>query len=284
LANARYGCQLPQETADFNRLVEVAGECERLGYDSIWVYDHLSPFWVPSGQSLECWTLLSALAERTEKIKLGSLVTNVNLRNPALLAKMSSTVDNISGGRLILGLGTSDRLSREEITSYGYKFSSLEDRVLQLRETIMILKAMWTEDKPSFDGKFHRIHQAVNFPKPKQKPHPPIWIGGKHHKILDIVAEIAEGWNYWGLSSQDAAERSRYLSARCTEMGRNVEGITKSWAGNIPEISQRHATDQIKKTLKRHFELGTRYFIASLGPRADPTSYRLFAEAVRNLE
>jgi alkanesulfonate monooxygenase SsuD/methylene tetrahydromethanopterin reductase-like flavin-dependent oxidoreductase (luciferase family) len=284
LVNVKYGCQLPQEITDFDRLVEIARECERLGYDSIWVYDHLSPFWLPSGQSFECWTLLSALAQRTKKIRLGTLVTNVNLRNPALLAKMSSTVDNISGGRLILGLGSGDRLSRNELISYGYGFASLEDRAARLRETILILKAMWNADETSFEGKFHRIIRAVNFPKPKQKPHPPIWIGGKHQKILDITAELAEGWNYWGLSSQDAAERSSYLLARCMEIGRNVEDITKSWAGNIAEMSQPAATDRIKKTLKRHSESGTRYFIAALGPRAEPVSYRLFAEAMNNLE
>ena len=270
--------------ADFNRLVEIARECENLGYDSIWVYDHLSPFWVPSGQSLECWTLLSALAERTEKIKIGSLVANVNFRNPALLAKMSSTLDNISNGRLILGLGTGDRLSRRELTSYGYNFDSLEDRAAKLREAILILKAMWTEDKPSFDGKFYRIREAVNFPKPKQRPHPPIWIGGRHQKIIDIVAEIAEGWNYWGLSSQDAEKCSSYLLARCSEMGRHIEDITKSWAGSIKDMSPPGATNRIKQTLKQHYDLGTRYFIASPGPQADLISYRLFAKAVRNLE
>jgi alkanesulfonate monooxygenase SsuD/methylene tetrahydromethanopterin reductase-like flavin-dependent oxidoreductase (luciferase family) len=283
MVDMRYACQLPQEVSDFKRLVEIAQECERLGYDSIWVYDHLTPFWLPSGQSFECWTLLSALAQRTENIKLGSLVTNVNLRNPALLAKMSSTVDNISGGRLILGLGTGDRLSRNELISYGYEFGSLADRIARLRETILILRAMWTEDKPTFDGKFYRIRQAVNFPKPKQKPYPPIWIGGKYHKILDIVAETAEGWNYWGLSPQDVGERSKYLLARCSEMGRDIEEITKSWAGNIGDMSEPNVRDRIAKSLKRQTELGTRYFIAAFGPRANPVSYRLFSEAVKNL-
>jgi len=108
----RFGCQLPQDLDDFDRLVDVAKNCERLGYDSLWVYDHLSPFWSRSGRVLECWTTMSAIAGRTETVKVGSLVTNIALRNPSLLAKMSSTVDNISGGRLILGLGTGDKMSR----------------------------------------------------------------------------------------------------------------------------------------------------------------------------
>ena len=170
MVEMKFGCQLPLETGDFDRVIEIARECEGLGYDSVWAYDHLSPFWTRSGETLECWTTLSAVAERTNKVKVGSLVTNANLRNPSLLAKMTSTVDIISRGRLILGLGAGDKMSRHELQSYGYKFQSLRVRVEALRETILILKAMWTGDKSSFHGKHYQITQAVNLPKPIQKP------------------------------------------------------------------------------------------------------------------
>ena len=189
----------PQETSDFEKLTKIAADCERLGYDSIWAYDHLAPYWTRRHQVYECWTLLAAIAQRTSEIKLGSLVTNVNFRNPALLAKITSSLDNVSNGRLILGLGTGDSKSRNEFLAYGYIFGDTDERVERLRETVLILKAMWTNDQASFEGKYNRILNAVNYPKPLQKPHPPIWIGGKHRKILDIVAEMADGWNYWGL-------------------------------------------------------------------------------------
>jgi alkanesulfonate monooxygenase SsuD/methylene tetrahydromethanopterin reductase-like flavin-dependent oxidoreductase (luciferase family) len=194
-----FGCQLPQETGDFEKLAKIAGECERLGYDSVWAYDHLAPYWNQRGQAFECWTLLAAIAQRTEEIKLGSLVTNVNLRNPALLAKITSSVDNLSKGRLIVGLGTGDSMSRNELLPYGYSFAGIDERVERLKETVLILKAMWTQDQTHFDGKYSRLSNAVNYPKPVQTPHPPIWIGGKHPKILDVVAEMADGWNYGDL-------------------------------------------------------------------------------------
>ena len=157
MLDIRIGCQLPQDISDFQKLTEIAQECERLGYDSVWAYDHLSPFWMKQAQALECWTLLSAIAQRTSKIKVGTLVTNVNLRNPALLAKMSSTLDKISGGRLILGLGTGDKFSREELQSYGYQFPSLNERIGRLRETILILKSMWTQPEASFKGTYYSL-------------------------------------------------------------------------------------------------------------------------------
>ena len=182
----RFGCQLPQEESNFDKVAKVAENCERLGYDSIWAYDHLAPYWTRRGQAYECLTLLAAIAQRTKKIKLGSLVTNVNLRNPALLAKITSSLDNFDG-RLILGLGTGDRMSCNELLSYGYSFATMDERVERLRETVLILKAMWTKDQATFEGRYHRVLNAVNYPKPIQKPHPPLWIGGKPPKFSMLL-------------------------------------------------------------------------------------------------
>lgn len=285
----KFGCQLPQETSDFEKLAKIAEECERLGYDSIWAYDHLAPYWTRRGQAFECWTLLAAIAQRTKEIKLGSLVTNVNLRNPALLAKITSTLDNVSKGRLILGLGTGDSMSRNELLSYGYSFATIDERLERLREIVLILKAMWTKDQASFDGKYNRLSNAINYPKPIQTPHPPIWIGEKHLKILDIVAEMADGWNYWGLERKVLAQRSKYLSDKCIKIGRHPEQITKSWAGLLshelePGVNRNKVVENIRGQLRSQTDVETRYFIASLGSRADSSSYEAFAEAVRSLE
>jgi alkanesulfonate monooxygenase SsuD/methylene tetrahydromethanopterin reductase-like flavin-dependent oxidoreductase (luciferase family) len=288
LKEVKFGAQLPQETDNFDLAIEAARECESLGYDSIWAFDHLSPFWTSSKQNFECWTLLSAVAQHTKQIKIGTLVTNVNLRNPALLAKMSSTLDVISNGRLILGLGTGDRLSREELVSYGYTFSPLEERVERLRETIMILKAMWTQPEASFAGRYYQISNAINMPKPKQKPHPPIWVAGRHRKVLDVVAELADGWNYWRLNKNQLRDRSRYVSHKSAEFGRGGNSITKSWTMGISDLSfagNKRALEKqdIIENLKAQVDDETRYFIASFGPHPEPKSYRLFAEAVRTL-
>jgi alkanesulfonate monooxygenase SsuD/methylene tetrahydromethanopterin reductase-like flavin-dependent oxidoreductase (luciferase family) len=287
LTRLKYGCQLPQETGNFDQLVETARACEELGFDSVWVYDHLAPFWVKSKQCLDVWTVLGAIAERTEEIKVGSLVTNVNLRNPALLAKMTSTVDRISNGRLIVGLGTGDRLSRVELTSHGYRFHGIEERVGRLGETILVLKAMWTQERVFYEGKYYRMSGAINLPKPLQKPGPPVWVGGKHQRILDVVAELADAWNYWNLNQSEAKERVNYLSDQCRRIGRDQNEIIYSWSGSLatqsketyPIIVQRFRAELAGKTDPR-----TAYFIASLGPNANTKSYEAFADAVASLD
>lgn len=288
LPKSNFGCQLPQDSDDFDRVIEVAKHCERIGYDSVWVYDHLSPFWSRSGQAFECWTTLSAVAARTNSVKVGSLVTNVVLRNPSLLAKMSSTIDNISNGRLILGLGTGDKMSREELHSYGYRFPDLNERVERLRESIQILKAMWTNDEVTFHGNHYEISRAVNLPKPKQRPHPPIWIGGRHLRILDVVAEFADGWNYWGLSKDGLERRKDYLANKCAEHGRKPSSILKAWSGTFQQLSdgaRSHSelSRNIAGKLRNQADTETRYFIASFGSQADPESYQAFADAVKSL-
>ncbi len=278
-----------RRNSDFEKLAKVAEDCERLGYDSVWVYDHLAPYWTRRGQAFECWTLLAAIAQRTKKIKLGSLVTNVNLRNPALLAKITSSLDNISDGRLILGLGTGDRMSRNELLSYGYSFASVDERVERLREAVLILKAMWTKDQTTFEGRYYSVLNAVNYPKPIQEPHPPLWIGGKHPKILDVVAEMADGWNYWGIRREMLAQRSMYLSDKCATIGRQPQQIIKSWAGTLADAMKWNGAhtplvENIREQIRSQTDDQTKYFIASLGSRADTSGYEAFAEAVRSLE
>lgn len=289
LVKSKVGCQLPQEIGDFKTLVKIAQDCEELGYDSIWAYDHLSPFWLRRPQGFECWTLLAAIAQRTKKIKLGTLVTNVNLRNPALLAKMASTVDNISGGRLMLGLGTGDKWSRGELKSYGYEFPGLEERVGRLRETILILKSMWTQPITTFNGQHYRLSNAVSFPKPIQKPSPPIWVGGKHRRILEVIAEFGDGWNYWDIKKGKAERLNRYLADRCMQLGRRPEEITKSWAGPLDSLfrrdeSRRVIVEKIREKLRSETAHGTRYFIAAFGTTTKSWCYESFVEAARSLD
>jgi alkanesulfonate monooxygenase SsuD/methylene tetrahydromethanopterin reductase-like flavin-dependent oxidoreductase (luciferase family) len=286
LPRPKFGCQLPQDIPDPEHLIEIAKECESLGYDSVWAYDHLSPYWLRSGRALESWILLSAVAARTSKIRVGSLVTNVNLRNPALLAKMTSTVDCISGGRLIVGLGTGDRMSVREMQAHGYHFPSLDERIDRLRETILILRALWTGEKVSVRGKTFEVSNALSLPKPKQKPGPPIWIGGKHKLILDIVAELADGWNYWGLDKKVLGEREKYLFAKCAELGRPHMDLVKSWTGKVNRTGQCSSSLTIVEDMKRQLlsktSEHTDYFIASFGSDSDRKAYEAFAEAVNS--
>jgi alkanesulfonate monooxygenase SsuD/methylene tetrahydromethanopterin reductase-like flavin-dependent oxidoreductase (luciferase family) len=267
------------------RILEVAKECENLGYDSVWAYDHLTPYWLHSRQCLESWSLISAVAARTSKIKVGTLVANVNFRNPALLAKITSTIDNLSDGRLIVGLGIGDKMSLPELRSYGYRFLPLEQRLTLLRETIMVLKAMWTKSEVSFTGKTIQLSEAICEPKPKQKNGPSIWVGGRNPRLLDVIAEMANGWNYWDASERKVCELETHLYTKCEEFHRSADSITESWAGpvNLSTKGRVTLTERLKEELTSQIGEKTDYFIGSFPAKADRKAYVAFAEAVRSI-
>jgi len=270
---------LPPNTS-FSHIVEISQICERLGYHSLWAFDHIAPYWLKSGPSFECWTTLSSLAAHTKDIKLGSLVTNASLRHPSLLAKITSSLDNISHGRVILGIGTGDRLSKQELTSFGYRYESLDERVTRLRETIQILKGLWNSDDFSFSGRCFRISHASLEPKPTQHPHPPIWIGGKHHRLMDLVAELADGWNYWNMNREQLVMKTNYLREKCSRTQRSLSHIVRSWSGTIPP---NYSTNELADYLKGRSDSKTGYFIGYFGKSTKRELLEKFADVVRKL-
>lgn len=152
-------------------------EAERAGYDALFLYDHFHTVPAPQLESVfECWTSTAALARDTSTIRLGQMVTCNSYRPPSLLAKMASGIDVMSNGRLILGIGAG--WYEHEYRAYGYEFPETPDRLRMLRESLQIIKAMWTEDEATFEGRFYQVRGAINEPKPVQKPHPPIIVGG----------------------------------------------------------------------------------------------------------
>ncbi|MCW4021744.1 MAG: TIGR03560 family F420-dependent LLM class oxidoreductase [Candidatus Bathyarchaeota archaeon] len=216
----------------FNQLKNTVQTCEQLGYDSVWIDDHLMLGQIPI---LECWTALSALACTTKKIKLGTMVTCNSFRNPALLAKMAATFDVLSNGRLELGIGAGVQKSEHE--AYGYTFFSTIERIQRLNEAIEIIKKMWTENNSSHTGKHYQITNAICEPKPHQKPHPPLVVGGGGEKLtLQVTARHANRYDWGYLSSfEEYVNKMEVLKNHCTVVGRNFEEIEKScWpAGQI---------------------------------------------------
>jgi alkanesulfonate monooxygenase SsuD/methylene tetrahydromethanopterin reductase-like flavin-dependent oxidoreductase (luciferase family) len=178
-------------------------------------------------------------------------------------------------------------MSVDEMRAYGYRFPPLNERIERLRETILILKAMWTGKTVSVKGKMVGVINAVSLPKPQQTPGPPIWIGGKHRMILDVVAELAEGWNHWGLSKRKLGEREAYLSTKCAELGRDSQSITRSWAGTISLATQPSNQAKLAESMKTELLSQTNgttdYFIPSFGAAANRKTYEAFAEAVRSI-
>jgi len=162
----KFGVKTGQGGYAYEELKKIWTAAEKLGYNSAWLYDHFYALHDKQDPCLEAWTTLSALATSTKKMKIGTVVTAISYRNPALLAKMASTVDVISGGRLILGVGAG--WHEKEYKAYGYEFPDPRTRVRQLKETLIVIRKLWTEDKATFKGDFYSLNGAINLPKPNK--------------------------------------------------------------------------------------------------------------------
>jgi len=289
----------------FDCVRNVVLECEQLGYDSVWLDDHLMFEKCPI---LECWTTLSALSSVTSKIRLGTMVLCNGFRNPALLAKMAATLDVISNGRLEFGIGAG--VQRDEHVAYGIPFPKPHVRVDRVKETLEIIKNMWTEEKASYKGKYYSVNEAVCEPKPVQKPHPPITIGGIGEKLMSkVAAQHADRYD-WGYvpSLELYKHKLDVLESHCKAVGRNFNEIEKScWLGgqifivpNQKELDEKVlqlkpksvALEDFKKLnfvatpgdcvkeIRRYTRLGVTYFMLFFGDLPDMGGVRLFAETV----
>ena len=233
----RFGLQIPSfsfpragERGVFEVTREIAQRAEAEGFDSIWFQDHLiqlgalAPVTDPI---LDCWTGLAALASCTERVRLGTLVAAAGFRPPSILAKLTSSLDVISGGRLVVGLGAGWRES--EHRAYGLPFPPIGERLERLEETLQILRAMWTEERAHFEGRHFSIDGAICSPKPVQRPHPPLLIGGSGRRVtLRLAAQYAAMHN---IGVGDVAECRHVLAAlreHCDRLGRDSDSIEKS--------------------------------------------------------
>lgn len=217
----RFGIQTPNQNTTWAELRDTWKEAEVLGFDSAWLYDHFAPiFGDVDGPCLEGWTTLAALAAETSRLRLGLLVTGNTYRNPALVAKMATTVDHVSAGRVILGMGAG--WFEREHEAYGYRFGTAKERAERLNEALEVITKLWGEDHPTFNGKYYTLERAPFAPKNVQTPHPPIVIGGQGKQwIIPLVARWADGWNALPSVDPDGIrERRRIIEAECARIGR----------------------------------------------------------------
>jgi len=225
MARMHFGVTLPQIKRPWADTRAVACELDRLGFHSVWFNDHLYGVPMPSLPILEAWTALTAVGALTEKVELGTLVTPVGFRNPGLLAKMAATLDVVTNGRVIVGLGSG--WFQSEFAGYGMPFPSLKDRLEQLDETATILKLLWSEPQPSFDGKHYRLDATYCEQKPVRRP--PILIGGGGEKVLlRIAARHADIWNNLAVHQNDLGYKIEKLRAHCAAVGRDPAEIRVS--------------------------------------------------------
>jgi F420-dependent oxidoreductase-like protein len=218
----RFGIQTPNQETSWDDLVATWKEAEALGFDSAWVYDHFMPiFGNQDGPCLEGWTALAALAAETSRLKIGVLVTGNMYRNPALLAKMATTVDQVSHGRLLLGIGAG--WFERDHTAYGFPFGTKHERARRLEEALQVITKLWGEDHPTFKGKYYSLDHAPFAPRNMQKPHPPIIIGGQGKQwIIPLVARYGDGWNaVTGVGVDGIRERRQVIATECQRIGRN---------------------------------------------------------------
>ena len=297
-----YAFKSPQT---FERVRNVVLECERLGYDSIWLDDHLMYGKTPI---LECWTTLSALASLTAKIRLGTMVLCNSYRNPALLAKMAATLDVISNGRLELGIGAG--VQKDEHEAYGIPFPKPSERIERMKEAVEIIKKLWTEENANYQGKYYTVNEAVCLPKPLQKPHPPITIGGSGEKLtMKVAAQHADRYD-WGYvqSLEQYKHKLKILENHCNAVNRDFQQIEKScWLGgqifiaqNREEIDKKISQwkpqnvsvedfkkssfittpEECKQKIREYTGLGVTYFMLFFGDLPDLDGLRLFADEV----
>jgi F420-dependent oxidoreductase-like protein len=288
----------------WDKAVEIALLVEQLGYDSVWVYDHFHNVPRPAHEAVfECWTVMAALSQRTTRVRLGQMVGCSPYRNPALLAKITSNVDVISGGRLDWGIGGG--WYENEFQGYGYPFPSPKDRIGILRETVEIVRAMWSEPDANYNGRYFHLRRAECDPKPLQQPHPPIWIGGGGEQLtLRVVARYADRSNFGG-KPHEFAHKCDVLKAHCKDVGRDYDEITKTISGEllvreteaeIASIGSRSiwgealdswragnlvgTPEQVAEKIRTYVELGAGGFVPWCADYPDTESLRLFAEKV----
>ncbi len=290
----------------YEAMTRVAKAAEATGaYDSIWVYDHFHTVPEPTKETtFECWTTTAGLSRDTQSIKIGQMVTCNGYRNPALLAKVASTVDVMSNGRLLFGLGAG--WYEHEWRAYGYGFPEVPVRMRMFREACEIIHRMWTEDDVVFDGEFYQIDGPINEPKGVSSPHPPFWIGGGGEKVtLRLVARWGDACNVGG-DPDRLKHKFGVLRGHCEKEGRDYEEITRSTSINVylleegedpveatarargsksyDEYSKEFmvgTADEISERLQPLVDAGVNYFIAYL-PRVayDPAPVERFAKEV----
>ncbi len=300
-----FGVTLPQIKRSWAEARRAALELESLGFDSLWVCDHLYGVPNPALPILEAWTELTAVGALTERVELGTLVTPPFFRNPAVLAKQVATLDQIAPGRVIVGLGSG--WFTPEFEGTGCAFPPLPERQRALEETIEILKGLWSEDRFSYEGKHFRVKDAIGLPRPARPPRILVG-GGGERRLMGIAARHADLWNNPAICQGQLGHKVEALERRCSQVGRDfatlavsqqctvviasddaaarqaLEKAQKIFGGHLGAGLEEHgiwgAPGRVVECIERHRALGCSHFMIEFFGRDVREPARLFAEKV----
>ena len=263
--------------ADLVKVWQIADEIDV--FESGWIFDHFYPiFSDPTGPCLEAWSVLAALAQATTRLRMGTLVTAIHHRHPAVLAKMAASVDIISGGRLELGIGAGWNV--EESSAYGLELGGIGDRFDRFEEACQVLVGLLSEPAVDFEGRFFQLRDARCEPKGPQRPHPPICIGGNgERRTLRITARYAQHWNFVGGSPAEFARKRDVLAAHCADIGRDPKEILLS--AHVRLTADRGHRGVIEDTIALGAQ-GLDLAIVYLPVPHDPRVLERLAEAIRS--
>ena len=233
---------------------------EKLGFESAWLCDHLIQPSRPTGPYFEAWTLLAGLAAETTKIRIGILVTSNTFRFPQVVAKMATTVDHISNGRLEIGLGAG--WYEPEHTMFGIPFPETKELVSRFKEAVQVVDLMTREDTSSFEGEYYQLRGATSRPGSVQKPRPPLVLGAFGPRMLKIVARYADVWNAFG-TPEEMRERNQMLDDYCREIGRDPDTLDRSLYYWVPkaDLDPWASKDAFYSVLEPYVNAGVNQFI-----------------------
>ena len=244
-----------QHQLDWTEILDRVRLAEEAGFDGAWVFDHFKPLYGDrGGPCLEGWSVLAALASATERIRLGALVTGVTYRHPSVLAAQAVTVDQISGGRLELGIGAA--WFEQEHRELGIDFPSTRERAERLDEAVQVMTSLMTGERVSLDGRHYRLRNATYRPRSIQEPHPPVWIGARGDKLmLPVAARRADVWHCHG-SVGELRRKSELLDRLAADAGRDPGSI-----GRATDLSISHSWDHVRKRAAALDEAGFSYLV-----------------------
>jgi F420-dependent oxidoreductase-like protein len=279
--NLRFGIKTAPQNTTYEDMLRVWLEADTVPvFEHAWLFDHFMPLGPDhTGPCLEGWTLLGAFAAQTRRLRVGLMVTGNTYRHPAVLANMGATVDIISHGRMDFGIGAG--WNEIEHSAYGIPLYAPAERIGRLAEACEVIRRMWTETAPDFNGRYYQLKDAYCEPKPIQKPYPPFVIGGSGERLtLRVVAQYANIWNFAGGSTEDFRHKNEILDSHCTAIGRDPATIERS----VQLLINPKDLSETRDTVRSFIEAGATHLILNLrAPYPEGIVHRLAEEVAEPL-